>query len=164
MYDETVPVFTRSLNALTGVIDKAEAHATARKIDPAALLTFRLYPDMWDFSRQVQAATDHARRSVTRLSGQEPQSIPDSAPEFAALRERISASLAAVGKADRATLNAAAGKTIRFPVGQKQMELSAEDYVRGFILPNFYFHLTTAYVIMRHNGIELSKNDFVGKI
>lgn len=164
MYDETVPVFTRSLNALAGIIDRAEAHATARKIDPAALLTFRLYPDMWDFSRQVQAATDHARRSVTRLSGQEPQSIPDSEPGFSALRERIAASLASVGAADRATLNAAAGRTIRFPVGTKQMELSAEDYVRGFILPNFYFHLTTAYVMLRHNGVELTKTDFVGKI
>jgi len=162
MYDEAIPVFTRTLKALSAMLDKAEAHCAERRIDPAAILGFRLYPDMWPFARQVSATADHARRGTQRLSGQEPAAIADSEPGFAPLRARIAATLEVVAAADRATIEAAAGRTIAFPVGPRQMELSGTDYLRHFILPNLYFHQTTAYDILRHNGVALTKTDFIG--
>lgn len=164
MYDELVPVLERGLTALSGILDKAEAHCAAKKIAPDALIDFRLYPDMWPFARQVSAATDHARRSMARLAGEEPVNVPDSPPTFEVLRARIASTLETLRAADRKVIDDSEGRTIRFPVGPREMAMSGADYVRNFILPNFYFHCTAAYVGLRHNGVELSKMDFLGKV
>jgi hypothetical protein len=159
--DEFVPAVTRGLSALSKILDKAAAHAEARKIDPAVLLSSRLYPDMFPLTRQVQVACDQGRRAVARLKGEEPASVPDTETTIADLKARIALSIEALKAFTPADVPAAEARTIRFKAGPAELSFTGTDYIRQWILPNFYFHLTTAYAILRHNGVELGKADFL---
>jgi hypothetical protein len=165
MSQSSLPAFEITLNALSAVLDKAEAFATTKKIDPAVLLRTRLAPDMFDLTRQVQIATDQARRGAARLAGVEAPSAPDTETTIAQLKERIAKTVAFVKGLDRKAIDASAEREITFPLGpEKKGHMKGDDYLNQFVLPNFYFHCTTAYVILRHSGVEVGKQDFVGQI
>lgn len=164
MYQASVPVFVQMLEALSGVLDKAEAHATARKIDPAVLLGVRLYPDMFPLSRQVQLSTDFAKGATARLAGVEVPAYEDNEKTFAELKARIAKTIAFVKSVKPALFDGAEARAVNLKVAGNPVTFKGEAYLVHFALPNFYFHLTTAYAILRHNGVELSKRDFVGKV
>ena len=162
MHAVGVPAFLTTLGALSKILDKAAAHCEARKIDPAALLTMRLAPDMFTFTRQVQLTCDFAKNTMGRLTG-EPPKFPDEEKSFADLKARIAKTVEYVKGFTPAQIDAAADKDVTFPIGPQQtMTLKGADYLVGFALPNFYFHATTAYDILRHCGVELGKRDFLG--
>ncbi len=162
MYQASVPAFLQSLAALSGVLDKAASHAAAKKIDPAALLTARLYPDMFAFTRQVQLACDFAKGAAARLAGIEIPKFPDDEKSFDELKARIARTIDFLKSLKPAQIDGSEGKVISFPVGGQPMTFTGQQYLVGFALPNFYFHLTTAYAILRHNGVEIGKRDFLG--
>lgn len=162
LYDDFVPPLSNGLKALSKVLAKAEAHCEARKIDPTVLLNFRLYPDMFHLTRQVQIACDQARRGAVRLKCGEPESVPDTEVTFADLKGRIANTLAALAAIKPGDFDGAEGRTISFKAGPRELSFKGADYIRFWILPNFYFHCTTAYAILRHNGVELGKADFLG--
>jgi len=164
MSQASLPTFEITLNALSGVLDKAEAFAAAKKIDPAVLLRSRLAPDMFDLTRQVQVATDQARRGTARLAGTEAPKIEDNETTIAQLKERIAKTIAYLKSLDKKAIDASADKEIVFPLGPKQGRMKGDDYLNHFILPNFYFHCTAAYAILRHLGLEIGKRDFMGSI
>ncbi|MFO1173743.1 MAG: DUF1993 domain-containing protein [Paracoccaceae bacterium] len=161
LYDEFVPPLSHALKGLSAILAKAEAHAEAKKIDPSVLLSARLYPDMFAFTRQVQVACDQARRAIARLKGQEPESVPDTETTFADLRARIAGTVAALEAVKPGDFDGAEARTITFKAGPAEMSFKGLDYIRSWILPNFYFHKTAAYAILRHNGVELGKADFL---
>ena len=161
LHDEFVPTLTRGLSALSNILDKAAAHAEAKRIDPAVLLSSRLYPDMFPLTRQVQIACDQARRAVARLKGEEPASVPDAETTIAELKARIALSIDALKHFTPADVPAAEARTISFKAGPAELTFTGSDYIRHWILPNFYFHTTTTYAILRHNGVELGKADFL---
>lgn len=162
LYEPFVPPLSHALTALSKILDKAEAHAGARKIDPAVLLGSRLYPDMWPLTRQVQAACDMTRRGALRLTGQEPPSVPDTETTIAELKARIAATVAILDGLTPADFKGAEDRVISFKAGPREMNFGGAAYLYRWILPNVYFHLTTAYAILRHNGVELGKPDFLG--
>jgi uncharacterized protein len=161
----SLSVFETGLNALSALLDKAEAFAAAKKIDPAVLLHTRLAPDMFDFTRQVQTATDQARRGSARLAGVEPPSVPDTETTIAELKARIAKTIDYLKTLDTKAIDASADREIKIPLGANGTGLmKGADYLNYFVLPNYYFHLTTAYAILRHCGIEVGKRDFIGSI
>jgi hypothetical protein len=163
MSKSSIPVFEIGLNALSAIVDKAEAHAEARKIDPAALLNARLFPDMFAFTRQVQIVCDQAKNGGSRLAGVEPPKFEDNEKTFAELKARIARTIAYVKTLDAGKIDASADREIVFPLGPtKKGHMQGADYLNHFLLPNFYFHLTTAYDILRHSGVEVGKLDFLG--
>lgn len=162
LYEEFVPPLAHSLSALSRVLDKAEAHAANRKIDQAVFLGSRLYPDMFPLTRQVQIACDQARRGAIRLKGGEPESIPDTEATFADLRARIARTIDALKALKPADFDGAEGRTVTFKAGPREISFTGADYIRSWIVPNYYFHATAAYAILRHNGVELGKTDFLG--
>lgn len=162
MSDASVPVFTQGLKALDGVLAKAEAHAAARKIDEAALLQARLFPDMLPFTRQVQIACDFAKGTLARLAGAEPQSFPDEEKSFEALRDRARRTLDVVASARTNAIDGSETRIVTLKAGAQTLTFEGRPYLLHFALPNFYFHLTTAYDILRHNGVEVGKRDFIG--
>jgi uncharacterized protein len=164
VYQSSVPTFERSLNAFLGILEKAEAHAKARKFDSAQYLAVRLSPDMFPFSRQVQTFCDHAKNGSFRLAGQTPPAIEDNEKTLADLEARIRTTLEILKSLDPASLEGAAERTIVFPVGQTRMKMPGADYLVHFVIPNFYFHLTTAYDILRASGVELGKRSFLGAV
>lgn len=164
MYQASVPAFVQMLNALSGVLDKAEAHATARKIDPSVLLGARLFPDMFPLTRQVQIACDFAKGASARLAGVDVPSYEDNEKTFAELRARITRTIAFVQSLEAAQIDGSEGRDVAIKIAGNPVTFKGQAYLVGFALPNFYFHLTTAYAILRHNGIELSKRDFVGQV
>ena len=162
MFDHIVPPITHQLTALSGVLSKAEAHCTARSIDPAAFLTFRLYPDMLNFTRQVQLTCDFAVRGAFRLAGEEPPSIPDTETDFAGLQARIAKARDLVAGFGPDRFAGAETRKITLKLRAGEREFTGLSYLTGYVLPNFYFHATTAYDILRHNGVEIGKPDFLG--
>jgi uncharacterized protein len=165
MSQASLPVFEINLEALSGILDKAEAFATAKKIDPAALLRSRLVLDMFDLTRQVQVATDGAKRGSARLAGVEAPAYEDNETTIAQLKERIAKTIAFLKTLDRAKIDASAEREITFPLGgEKKGHMKGDDYLNHFVLPNFYFHCAAAYAILRHNGVEIGKRDFLGTI
>jgi hypothetical protein len=165
MSQSSLPTFEITLNALSAVLDKAEAFATAKKVDPTVLLRTRLAPDMLDLTRQVQIATDQARRGTARLAGVEPPSVADNETTIGELKNRIAKTIAFVKGLDRKAIDASAEREITFPLGpEKKGTMKGDDYLNHFMLPNFYFHCTTAYDILRHCGVEIGKQDFIGQI
>jgi len=163
MFDAAVPSFLRQLAALDVILDKAAAHAAARKIDPAVLLATRLFPDMFALTRQVQLTCDFAKNTVGRLTG-EPPKFPDEEKSFDELKARIAKTIDYVTSFKPDEIDATADKDVTFPIGPQQtMTLKGAAYLVGFALPNFYFHATTAYDILRHCGVELGKRDFLGR-
>ena len=163
LYDISVPVYARLLKRLATTLDKAAAHTEAGKLDPPALLDARLYPNMWPFKQQVMAATNHAFRGTARLAGLDIPKITGASASFADLKKRVAETLAFVESVDRAAIDAGVDRQITFPMGDEQATLSGLEYFLGFSLPNFYFHLTTAYNVLRHNGVPLVKTDFMGE-
>ena len=163
MYDSSIAPISHSLKALAAILKKAEAHCEAKKIDPNALLTARLFPDMLTLIRQVLIATDHAKGCGARLSGTANPSFPDEEKTFAELQARIAKTLDFLGSLKREQFADAAKRTVTIKVGGKDVELTGATYLSSSALPNFYFHVTTAYNILRHNGVEIGKGDFLGR-
>jgi hypothetical protein len=165
MSNASIPVFETGLNALLALLDKAEAHTQAKKIDPAALLNARLFPDMFAFTRQVQIACDQAKNGGARLAGAEPPNFEDNEKTFAELKARIAKTVAYVKTLDAKKIDESADREITFPLGpENKGHMKGADYLYHFVLPNFYFHATTAYDILRHCGVEIGKRDFIGII
>ena len=162
MYDASSLRFVSMLHSLDAILTKAEAHAVAKKIDPAVLLAARLFPDMFAFTRQVQIACDHAKGAVARLAGLELPKFEDNEQSFADLHARIAKTIAFVESVSAAQLNGSEEREVTLTVGGKEMTLKGLAYLLGFAQPNFYFHLVTAYNILRHNGVEIGKRDFLG--
>jgi hypothetical protein len=162
MYDRTVPPLVHSLNAMSKILDKAEAYCTEKKIDPSVLLHARLYPDMLTFTRQIQIACDHARRGLSRLTGTEPTPIADTESSFAELRARIARTVEILQAVKPEDLAGAETRSITIKTGGRDLTLPGATYFSTYLLPNFYFHLATAYGILRHNGVVIGKADFLG--
>src|SRR5580693_10222069 len=165
MSQASLPTFEITLNALAAVLDKAEAFVAAKKADAATLLHGKLAPDMFDLTRQVQVATDGARRGSARLAGTEAPKVEDNETTIAQLKERIAKTVAFLKTLDRKAIDASAEREITFPLGpEKKGHMKGDDYLNHFVLPNFYFHCTTAYNILRHLGVDVGKRDFLGEI
>lgn len=164
IYDSTVGTFTAMLGALDRILAKAEAHAEARQFDAGNLLRARLFPDMLDFTRQVQIACDMAKSGAARLAGVEPPRHEDTETTFAELHARIAKVLAFVRTLDRTAIDASGDREIVVPTRDRSLEFKGRDYVVTWVLPNFYFHVTHAYALLRHNGVELGKRDFLGQM
>ena len=163
MYEASVPVLTHFLKGLSAILKKAEGHCEARKIDPNAILQARLFPDMFAFTRQVQLVTDFAKGAPARLAGVAVPSFADEEKTFAELQARITKTLDFIGTLNKSQFADAATRTITIKVGGNDMSFPGGEYLMGYALPNFYFHLSTAYNILRHNGVELGKRDFMGR-
>ncbi len=164
MYQAAVPVFTRTLTALKGTLEKAAQHAEAHKIDPIVLLQSRLFPDMFPLTRQVQIATDFARGTAARLAGTEPPAFDDKEASFPDLIARIDRTLDFLRTVKQADVDGSEGREIVRPIRGEPHRFTGINYLLQFALPNFFFHTTTAYAILRHNGVVLGKSDFVGKL
>jgi uncharacterized protein len=165
LYQASIPTFEIGLNALSAVIDKAAAFAAAKKIEPSVLLHTKLAPDMFDFTRQVQVVTDQARRGAARLAGVEPPSYEDTETTIDQLKARLAKTVAYLKTIDAKQIDSSADREIAFPLGGGVTgRMKGSDYLNHFVLPNFYFHLTAAYAILRHSGVEIGKRDFMGAI
>ena len=160
----SVPVFARTLGNLSAILDKAVAHAQARKVDIAVLLNARLYPDMFPLTRQIQLTTDHAKGAVARLAGQEPPRYEDVETTVEQLQARLARTVEYVRSIDPAAFNGAETREISLKVRDTVHKHAGLAYLCHIALPNFFFHATTAYDILRHNGVELGKRDFIGPI
>jgi uncharacterized protein len=157
----SLPVFTTMLDNLSHILSKAAAHAEAKKFDPTVLLQYRLAPDMFPFTRQILIACDFAKNGVARISGVEAPKFEDNEASFAELQARIRKTLDYVASVPAAKLDGTEDKEITFPVGGKTRTMKAEAYLKHWALPNFFFHITIAYAILRHNGVELGKADYL---
>jgi hypothetical protein len=144
------------------MLDKAQAHAEAKKIDPAALTAFRLFPDMFPLSKQVQVATDLSKGAVARLAGVEVPKYEDTEQTFAELKARIAKTIAFINTIKREQIDGSEDRDIVMKLGKQDYTFKGIQFLLNFAYPNFYFHATTAYNILRHNGVELGKKDFVG--
>jgi hypothetical protein len=164
MYQASVPVFQRILGALDKILDKAAAYAEERKIDPAVLLGARLYPDMFALTRQVQIATDHAKGAPARLAGVAVPSFEDSEKTFAELKARIGKTLSFIGGLKPEQIDGSEGRDINLKLGPRELHFKGQDYLLFVAQPNFYFHTTTAFAILRHNGVPIGKLDFLGAV
>ena len=164
LYQSSVPVFDRSLNAFLAILDKAEEHAGARKFDPASYLAMRLSPDMWPLTRQVQAFCDHAKNASFRLAGKEPPVKEDKETTVTELRARIHATLDMLKSIDAKAMEGAENREIVIPAGANKLKIEGANYLLHFAMPNFYFHLTTAYDILRAGGVEIGKRSFLGAV
>jgi hypothetical protein len=162
MHRRSVAVFDRFLSALGTIIDKADAHCEARKIKPEVILTARLFPDMFPLSRQVQLACDFATRGTARLAGQEPKGFADTETSFAELKDRIAAARGYMAGFQAADFAHAADREVHFKAGGRDLVLKGEEFLSFYALPQFFFHVTTAYDILRHNGVDLGKRDYMG--
>jgi hypothetical protein len=162
-YEASVPAFLQILGSLQDVLTKAEAYCTARSVAPETLLSARLYPDMFPFTRQVQTACDFAAKSCARLTQSEVPSIADTEKTFGELKQRLANTIEYVRAFKAAQFEGAESREVSFPIGpDKTMTLKGQPYLTHFALPNFYFHAATAYGILRHNGVEIGKRDFLG--
>lgn len=158
-----LPAIVTGLNALAVVLDKGEAFAAAKKIDASVLLQARLAPDMFPLTRQVQIACDLAKNGFARLAGVEPPKFEDNETTIAQLKDRIARTIALVQGLDAAAIDGASGREIVFPMGgTNKGKMNGPDYLSYFVIPNVYFHLTAAYAVLRHCGVEVGKRDFLG--
>jgi hypothetical protein len=165
MSQTSLPAFIIGLNAMSAILDKAEAFAKAKKIDAAVLTAWRLAPDMFALARQVQVATDQAKNSSARLAGITPPRFEDDETTIEQLKTRLAKTVAFLNTLDPSLIDASADREITFPLGpDNQGRMKGDDYLHHFALPNFYFHLTAAYAILRQSGVEIGKRDFLGVI
>ncbi|HEY0180030.1 MAG TPA: DUF1993 domain-containing protein [Dokdonella sp.] len=164
MYDASVPVFARGLTNLAGILRKGAAHAQERKIDASAFLGARLYPDMLPLVRQVQIATDHAKNASARLANAERPAFDDAETTFEQLDARIGRTLDYLGTLTPAQFDDSANRDIVLPLRGREVVLKGQPYLFAFAQPNFYFHATAAYAILRHGGVALGKSDFLGPL
>jgi hypothetical protein len=160
-YDITVPVYARFLTQLAGILDKAAAHAEKHKIKPEALLSARLYPDMWTFAEQVRATCNFAIRGPARLAGVPIPEFDGKDSSFAELKARVAWALAFVNGLKPEQFEGGGERQLTIPLGEEKRIMSGEHYLLTIATPNFYFHLTTAYDLLRHNGVPLGKTDLV---
>ena len=163
LYQASIPVFIRGLNNLSAVLEKARAHAEANKVDLSTYVNARLAPDMYPLSGQVQSASDAAKFGAARLAGITPPSFADTETTFVELQARITKTVEFLKTVTEAQINARAGGAVTLKIRGKEMNFVCEPYLQDFVLPNFYFHLTTAYGILRHQGVPLGKMDYLGK-
>jgi hypothetical protein len=163
MFEAAIPPLARSLSNLVGILSKAAAHAEAKGIDPTVLLQARLYPDMFPLVRQVQIATDIARRGLARLAGVESTAMEDNEASFEELIGRIVTTLASLEGFLPEQLDGTETRAIELTIRDETLHFSGQSFLLLFVLPNVYFHVTTAYAILRHNGVELGKRDFLGE-
>jgi uncharacterized protein len=162
MHAHIVPPMDRTLAALSSILTKAEAQCEAKGIKPEALLTFRLFPDMFPFTRQVQLTCDFAARAAARLAGAEPQSFPDTETTFAELRARIAAAREYMASFPASAHVGAETRPVTIKMRGQDVTMPGLDYLTLYSLPQVHFHATTAYNILRHNGVEIGKRDFMG--
>jgi hypothetical protein len=162
MYQASVPVFLHTLDAVSGCLKKATAHASARKIEPSVLLSMRLFPDMFALTRQVQVAADFAKGTVARLAGAEVPKYADDETSFEALQERLAKTAAFVKSFKPSQIDGSETRDITIPIGGQPQTFKGQPYLLHFAMPNFFFHAATAYDILRHAGVELGKRDFLG--
>jgi hypothetical protein len=164
MYNAAVPVCIRALTNLAHILDKGAAHAEAKKIDPSVLINARLFPDMYPLSRQVQIAADIAKGCASRLAGQEPPKFDDNEKTFDELKARVEKTITHLRSFTPEQIDGSEEKTISFTIGGRPLTFKGLHYLQDFVLPNVYFHVTTAYALLRHNGVELGKQDFLGSL
>lgn len=162
MYQASVPTFIHALNNLQNILAKGEAFAIAKKIDPAVLVNSRLAPDMFPLSRQVQIASDIVKGGVGRLAGVEVPSFPDTESSLTELKDRVSKTIAFLKTIEAKQIDGTEEKDIALKVGGRELAFKGQAYLLGFVIPNLYFHITTTYAILRHNGVEVGKADFLG--
>ena len=162
MSSASLPVFRHMLSNLSHFLDKGAAFAEARKFDPANLLNYRLAPDMLPFTRQIQIACDAAKNGAARIAGVEPPKFEDNEASFPELKARIQKTLDFLATLPAEKLDGTEDKDITFPIGRDATRtMKAENYLKLWVLPNMFFHVTTAYAILRHNGVELGKADYL---
>jgi hypothetical protein len=161
-YDASVPAFLQILGSLPGLLTKAEAHCKAKNIQPEVLLGARLYPDMFPLTRQIQMVCDFAAKSCARLADTEVPTTPDTEKSFDELKARLAKTIDYVKAFKPAQFDGAESREVSFPVGGKTLALKGQQYLNNFAFPNFYFHAATAHGILRHNGVEVGKRDFLG--
>ncbi len=160
----SVPVYVRMLTNLSAILDKATAFAEAKKVEPKVLLDMRLAPDMFPLTRQVQIACDFAKGSVARLAGQEPPKWDDNEASIADLKARIARTIEYVHGFKAADVDAGAGRDVTQQMRGETKTFAAVPYLLNMAMPNFYFHVTTAYAILRHAGVDIGKRDFIGAV
>ena len=162
MYQASVPVFVRALNVLATLLDRGEGFAADKGIDPNSLVQARLAPDMLPFSGQIQRASDSAKFAVVRLTGREAPRFEDNEATFPELGSRIANTIAYLQSVDAAAFEGSETKPIEFKAGPTELKFVGTSYLLGFAIPNFFFHVTTAYDILRHKGVPIGKGDFLG--
>lgn len=163
MYQVSVPVFIRMLKNLSEILKKGEAYAGEKKIDPEVLINSRLYPNMYPLSRQIQIASDAAKGCIARLAGLEPPKFEDNEKTFAELYDRIDRTVAFLNTLTPGQIDGSEEKSIKLKLPNYELTLMGMQFLLNFSMPHFYFHVTTAYNILRHNGVVLAKEDFLGK-
>lgn len=161
MHACSAPTFVRMLKNLSAMLSKAEAHAKAKNFDAAVLLNDRLAPDMFTLTRQIQIATDHAKGALARLAGKQPEAIEDKEATIADLQARIAKVIGIVEAFKPEQLEGSETREITIKIPNSELKFNGLDYLNTWALPNFYFHVTMAYAIMRHNGVDLGKRDFL---
>ena len=164
MYQASIPTLIHTLSNLVSILQKGAAHAENKKFDPTVLINSRLYPDMLPFSRQIQIATDNAKGCAARLAGLEPPKYEDTEASFPELIARVQKTIDYLKTFKPEQIDGSEDKTISLPLRNNVMTFQGMPYLLNFVLPNVYFHITTAYDILRHNGVELGKQDFIGKV
>lgn len=162
-YDITVPVFVRGLGQLSHVLDKGLAHAQAAGIDSVELVNARLAPDMFTLAGQVQSASDASKLGTARIAGITAPSFPDTESTYAELQARVAKTIEFLNGVDRASVDGAEAREVVMKVRGNELKFTAERYLLQFALPNFFFHVTTAYDVLRHRGVPLSKLDYLGR-
>lgn len=163
MYEASVPVCIRTLSNLVGILEKGAAYTKTKKIDPQVLVNYRLFPDMFPLSRQVQIASDIAKRGAAQLAGVEAPKYDDNETTFPELIDRTQKTISYLGTFQPEQFDGSEEKTITLQVRDNTLSLQGMPFLLYFVLPNVYFHVTTAYDILRHCGVELGKQDFLGK-
>lgn len=164
MHSASAPVFVRMLNNLLRCLDKAEAHAAAKKFDASVLLAARLAPDMLPFTKQVQIATDTAKFCIARLAGVEAPRFEDDEASVAELRARIRTTIAFLDSVPAEKVDGSEAREVVIPRRDGSITMTGEAYLTRYALPNFFFHVTTAYALLRHNGVDLGKPDYLGAL
>lgn len=164
MYQASIPGFILGFTNFSALLDKAAAFCQEKKIEESVLVGARLYPDMLPLSRQVQIASDVVRRGVARLAGVEAPGIEDKEASFAELKARIATTISYLQSFNPAQIDGTQAKKIELKVGGHDLTFTGQDYLQKFVIPNFYFHETVAYAILRHNGVGIGKMDFLGNI
>lgn len=162
MYQASTPVFIRMLGNLSKILDKGFMFAETKKIDPSVLINARLAPDMFPLSRQVQIATDGVKGCVARLAGIEVPSFPDTETTFPELQARIKKTIDFLHTVGADKIDGSEERTINLKAGKRELTFKGQAYLLNFVLPNLYFHVTTTYAILRHNGVEIGKMDYIG--
>ena len=164
MYQASIPGFVRALENFSAILDKAVASAEARKIDPAVLVAARLAPDMHPLGRQIQIATDSVKGGAARLAEVEVPSFADTETTFPELKERLAKTVAFLKTITEAQLDGSEDRTVTMKAGPRELSFTGRDYLFNFVIPNMFFHLTATYAILRHNGVDVGKMDFLGGI